>query len=239
MIKSALVVLWRKQVEKMRREGFEFQVSPPEVLYKTNEKGQKLEPIETVFIEVDDVHVALVMEKVSSRCGKLIDCQTIPNTNRQKIHAEIPTRGLSGLRTEIQGETSGSGTIEKWFKEYQLFKGPLKRMTKGAIISTCDGKVTAYGMKDLEKFGRFFIKPGNEIYKGMVIGESSKGSQDVEVNPTKAKKFTNIRTHAVDEAIRLTPPKEFSIEELISYVRGTLCSIESVVAHILGFLCIL
>jgi GTP-binding protein len=204
-------------IENMRREGFEMSVTPPSVMMKKNAKGQVLEPIEEVTIEINYDHSATIIDKIQNRKGVLNNCVEI-DKDRQRMTFHVPTRALLGFRAELLHDTKGTASIQTQFLEYQDFKGPLKKQQKGAIISIADGKCPAYGLKEVENKGTLFIKTGQQVYNGMVIGEH-KNDDDVELNPTKEKKLTNVRSTGADEKIVLTPPRVFTLEDAISYVR--------------------
>jgi len=203
-------------MEKLRREGYEMSITPPKVVLKT--EGKKiLEPIEKLIIEVGHEYSAAIIENVISRKGTLENCEEI-NTEKQKITFHIPTRGLLGLRSELLNDTKGTAVVITEFLEYQEHKGALKKTRKGAIISPTDGVCTAYGIKELEVHGSMFVKPGTKVYNGMVIGEHLK-EDDIDLNPTKEKKLTNIRSVNAEEKVILHAPRVFTLEEAIPYVR--------------------
>jgi len=203
-------------IERMRREGFEMAITPPKVVFQT--VGKKVtEPIEVLSIEVGHHYSASIIEKVTNRKGSLVACDEL-DKEKQRIIFHIPTRGLLGLRSDLLNDTKGTAVVTSEFLEYQDYKGPLDTSRKGAIISIIDGVATAYGIKELEMHGTMFVKPGTKVYNGMVIGEHNK-EDDIELNVTKEKKLTNVRSVNAEEKLILTPPRIFTLEEAISYVR--------------------
>lgn len=203
-------------IENLRREDYEFQVSKPEVLYKRDEDGRLLEPIEDVTIDVDEEFVGTVIEKLGKRKAELVNMKPSQGGYTRLVF-EIPTRGLVGYRQEFISDTKGSGVINSEFKEYSPFKGEIPRRSTGSIISFETGTSTAYGLNAVQSRGVLFIGPGEEVYEGMVIGSNPKGL-DIEVNVCKKKAQTNIRSSSADEALRLSPPKKMSLEELLEFI---------------------
>ena len=203
-------------IENLRREDYEFQVSKPEVLYKKDDDGKLLEPIETVVIDVDEEFVGTIIEKLGQRKAELKDMKPSQGGYTRLVF-EIPTRGLIGYRQEFISDTKGSGVINSEFKEYARFKGEIPRRSTGSLISYETGTATAYGLNAAQSRGVLFIKPGEEVYEGMVIGSNPKGL-DIEVNVCKKKAQTNIRSSAADEALKLSPPKIMSLEELLEFI---------------------
>eukprot|EP00742_Colponemidia_sp_Colp-10_P004206 GILJ01004487.1.p1 GENE.GILJ01004487.1~~GILJ01004487.1.p1 ORF type:complete len:658 (-),score=123.07 GILJ01004487.1:197-2170(-) len=202
-------------VETMRREGYEFAISPPAVIYKQG-PDHLLEPIEELTIDVDSDYTGQIIEKISIRKAELKDFVQLGT--KARLVFEAPTRGLMGYRREFQNDTRGSGVMNRMFLRYDQFKGKLTRSEKGALISSADGETTAYGLSYIEPRGQLFCTPGTKVYEGMVIGEHSRES-DLEVNPVKAKHLTNIRAAGKDDMIRLTAPRILSLEEAIACVR--------------------
>ncbi|EGR28522.1 hypothetical protein IMG5_173780 [Ichthyophthirius multifiliis] len=202
--------------ENMRREGFEMSLTPPQIIYK--QVGNKtFEPVEKVKIETSPIYSSIIIEKLGLRKGVYENCEEI-TADLHRLTFLAPTRGLIGFRTELMNDTKGTAVMESFFHEYQEHKGTLKKNTKGALICTTDGLCTAYAVKACEKFGQLFVIPGSQVYAGMVIGENQKES-DVELNPTKKKELTNVRSKQHEEKILLQPARQFSIEEAISYIR--------------------
>lgn len=205
--------------EKMRREGYEMAVTPPEVLTKKcEETGVVLEPFEHVEVETDLEFMNLILEKMNARKGIIMDSSQTKD-GRELLVFKVPSRGLLGFRTEVVGDTRGTALVKTQFLGYEEFAGEVKKTSKGAIISTAEGKTTAYALKDVETHGQLFVGPNTNVYPGMVIGEHVLGD-DMEMNPNKAKKATNIRAAGSDEAIKLVPPKIMSLEETIAYMRS-------------------
>jgi GTP-binding protein len=203
-------------IETMRREGFEVSISRPRVLFKTDEGGAKLEPIEEVTIDVDDPYAGVVIEKISSRKGELQDMRpTGAGKTRLTFHA--PSRGLIGYHGEFLTDTRGTGVMNRMFHAYAPYKGPVAGRVNGVLISTGDGEAVAYALWYLEERGRLFIVPGTKVYLGMIIGENAKDN-DLDVNPLRAKQLTNIRTTSKDEAVRLTPIVPMTLEQAIAYI---------------------
>ncbi len=204
-------------IEMMRREGFELSVSRPRVLFKTDpETGQRLEPIEQVVVDVDEEYAGAVMEKLGQRRGELTDMRTTGGA-KQRLTFLAPTRALIGYHSEFLTDTRGTGILNRLFHGHAPFKGEIKSRKSGALISTGMGETVAYALWNLEERGKLFVDPGEATYPGMIIGEHTR-SNNLEVNPLKAKQLTNIRTHSKDEAVVLTPPVQMSLEEAIAYI---------------------
>lgn len=202
-------------IETMRREGYELQVGRPQVLYK-EENGQKLEPYETLIINVPEEFASKAINLVTQRKGDLHQVET--RGDLQHMEFEIPARGLIGLRNKILTATQGEAIINHRFKGYDVFKGEIANLQNGAIISQETGKATAYAIDRLQDRGRFFIDPNEEVYKGQIVGENNK-QEDLSVNLVKGKKLSNIRTTSADEAAKIFPKTEFSLEECMEYIR--------------------
>eukprot|EP00761_Pharyngomonas_kirbyi_P007066 gb/GECH01007075.1/.p1 GENE.gb/GECH01007075.1/~~gb/GECH01007075.1/.p1 ORF type:complete len:668 (+),score=145.83 gb/GECH01007075.1/:1-2004(+) len=202
-------------IETMRREGFEVSVSPPRVLFKTDEDGKKLEPIEEVVVDVDNQYTNSVIEKLNNRRAMMSEFKQYGN--KARLIFKCPSRTLVGYRAEFKTDTRGTGVINTVFDSYQPFKGEATKVRKGVLISTTSGAATSYALAGLEPRGKLFISPTEQIYEGMIIGEHSRG-QDLEVNPCKSKHLTNVRAAGSDEKIKLSPPKDIILEEAITYV---------------------
>jgi GTP-binding protein len=202
-------------IETMRREGFELSISRPRVLFKT-ENGQRLEPIEEVFVDVDEEFSGVVVEKMSRRKAEMQDMRP-SGGGKLRLTFLAPTRGLIGYHGEFLTDTRGSGVISRIFHGYAPYKGPVDGRINGVLISVASGAAVAYALWNLEERGAMFVNPGDAIYPGMIIGAHSRDN-DLEVNPMKGKQLTNIRTTSKDEAIRLTPPIQMSLEEAIAYI---------------------
>ena len=202
-------------IENLRREDYEFQVSKPQVLYK-EEDGVTLEPIERVTIDVDEVYVGAIIEKLGMRKGELIDMKPSKGGYTRLVF-DIPTRGLIGYRQEFISTTKGTGVINSELKEYEKKKGDIPGRPTGSLICFETGVTSAYGLNAAQERGVLFVKPGEDVYEGMVVGENPKGL-DIEVNVCKKKAQTNIRSSAADEALRLSPPRILSLEELLEFI---------------------
>ncbi|MGE5540185.1 MAG: translational GTPase TypA [Gemmatimonas sp.] len=203
-------------IEVMRREGFELSVSRPRVLYQFDDNGNRLEPMEEVVIDVDEPYTGVVVEKISTRKGELMDMRPTGG-NKMRLKFIAPSRGLIGYHGEFLTDTRGTGIMNRLFHGYGPYKGPIASRIKGTLISTEQGDSVAYALFSIQERGSLFIGAGEKIYTGMIIGESSRDA-DLEVNPLKAKQLTNIRTHAKDEALILTPPIRMTLERAVSYV---------------------
>ncbi|KHN41617.1 GTP-binding protein TypA/BipA like [Glycine soja] len=204
-------------IENMRREGFELSVSPPKVMYKT-ENGQKLEPVEEVTIEVNDEHVGLIMEALSHRRAEVTDMGPVSGTvGRTRLCLTCPSRGLVGYRSVFSSDTRGTGFMHRAFHAYENFRGPLGNVRKGVLVSMGFGTITAHALMSLEARGTLFVTPGMEAYDGMIVGEHSRDT-DLDVNPVRAKELTNIRAATKDDNVKLTPPRLMTLEEAIGYV---------------------
>ncbi|KAK7312848.1 hypothetical protein VNO77_37032 [Canavalia gladiata] len=204
-------------IENMRREGFELSVSPPKVMYKT-ENGQKLEPIEEVTIEVNDEHVGFVMEALSHRRAEVTDMGPVSGTvGRTRLTLTCPSRGLVGYRSVFSSDTRGTGFMHRAFLAYEKFRGPLGNVRKGVLVSMGFGTTTAHALMSLEARGTLFVTPGMESYDGMIVGEHSRDT-DLDVNPVRAKELTNVRAASKDENVKLSPPRLITLEEAIGYV---------------------
>ncbi len=203
-------------IETMRREGFELSISRPKVLYREDEKGKRLEPLEEVMIDVDDDYTGVVVEKMSQRKGELKDMRP-SGAGKTRITFLCPTRGLIGYHGEFLTDTRGTGLMNRIFHSYGEYCGPIEGRRCGVLISNGNGDAVAYALWNLEDRGIIMIDPGEAVYQGMIIGEHSR-TNDLEVNPLKGKQLTNIRSAGKDEAVRLTTPKKLSLEEAIAYI---------------------
>ena len=203
-------------IETMRREGFEFAVSKAEVIYHTDENGHKLEPMEKCYIDVPDEFSGSVIQKLGERKGELVNMGA-GNGGYTRIEFLIPSRGLIGYRGEFMTDTKGNGIINTIFDGYAPYKGDMNYRKTGSVIAFESGEATAYGLFNAQDRGQLFIKTGDKVYSGMVIGTSGK-SEDVEVNVCKTKHLTNTRTSASDEALRLVPPRIMSLEQCIEFI---------------------
>ncbi|MEZ0540446.1 translational GTPase TypA [Fibrella arboris] len=203
-------------IETMRREGYELQVGQPQVLYKEDENGQKLEPIETLVVDVPEETAGKVIELATQRKGELLIME--PKGDLQHLEFDIPSRGLIGLRSNVLTATYGEAVMAHRFKEYQPFKGPIQERINGSLISMTSGVSTAYSIDKLQDRGVFFIDPGEEIYAGQVIGEHNR-QNDIVVNVQTAKQLTNMRASGSDNNVRIVPKITFSLEESMEYIQ--------------------
>ncbi|MFQ5346574.1 MAG: translational GTPase TypA [Rhodothalassiaceae bacterium] len=204
-------------IETMRREGYELSVSRPRVLFRSDpESGARLEPIETVIIDVDEAHQGVVVEKMAARKGELVELRP-SGGGKVRLTFSAPSRGLIGYHGEFLTDTRGSGVMNRLFDHYGPDRGPIPARRNGVLVSTESGRAVAYALWNLEERGAIMIAPGDPVYPGMIIGEHSR-AQDLEVNPLKAKKLTNIRAAGKDENVVLTPPKRLSLEEALAYI---------------------
>lgn len=203
-------------IENLRREGYEFQVSKPEVMFKEDENGKKLEPIELATIDVDQEYTGSIIEKLGLRKGELMDMA--PNSSGYtRMVFKIPARGLIGYRQEFLTDTKGTGILNTEFDSYERYKGDIAKRQAGSLISFETGVATTYGLHAAQSRGQLFVKPQDEVYEGEVIGSNAKGI-DIDVNVCKKKKQTNVRASAADEALVLSPAKIMSVEEMMEFV---------------------
>jgi GTP-binding protein len=202
-------------IENMRREGFELSVSRPRVLMR-DEGGQRLEPIEEVTVDVDEEFAGVVIEKLSLRKGELVEVRS-SGVAKTRIVAHVPSRGLIGYHGEFLTDTRGTGVLNRVFQEWAPWRGTVPGRRAGVLISLEAGDSVAYALFNLEDRGRMFIGAGEKVYKGMIIGQHSR-ENDLEVNPLKGKKLTNIRAAGKDEAVTLTPPVRLTLEQAIAYI---------------------
>jgi GTP-binding protein len=205
-------------IETMRREGFELSVGRPRVIFRHDpETGQRLEPIEEVQIDVDDEFTGVVVEQLGLRRGELVDMRPSGGA-KTRIVFHVPSRGLIGYHGQFLTDTRGTGVMSRLFHAYAPYKGAVEGRRNGVLISNSAGSAVAYALWYLEERGPMFITPGTQVYEGMIIGEHTRGN-DLEVNPLRSKQLTNIRTTSKDEAIRLTPPRQMTLEAAIAYVQ--------------------
>ena len=203
-------------IENLRREGYEFQVSKPEVMFKIDESGKKLEPMELATIDVEQEYSGSVIEKLGRRKGEMIDMHP-SSSGYTRLIFRIPARGLIGYRTEFMTDTKGTGILNTEFEGYDRYKGDLERRALGSLIATEKGLATAYGLNAAQSRGQLFIEPGEEIYEGLIVGSNAKGL-DVDVNVCRKKKMTNTRASGNDDAIVLSPAIKMSVEEMMEFV---------------------
>ncbi|MBI1938611.1 MAG: translational GTPase TypA [Ignavibacteriales bacterium] len=201
-------------IENMRREGYELQIREPKVIYKEI-NGKKAEPIEVLVVDVPVESAGKVIELVGQRRGQMVKMDNKGNMNKLEFH--IPSRGIMGLRTKVLTATSGEAVMHHRFFQYEYFKGAIAGKTNGVVISMDEGPSTAYAIDSLQDRGKFFIDPGDVVYRGQIIGEHTK-ENDIEVNIQRGKKLTNMRASGSDKAIKITPAIKFSLEEALEYI---------------------
>ncbi len=201
-------------IENMRREGYELQIREPKVIYKEID-GRKAEPVEILVVDVPEISAGKVIELVGQRRGELVKMESKGSITKLEFH--IPSRGIMGLRTKILTATSGEGIMHHRFYQYEFFKGSIGTASNGVLISMGEGPSTAYAIDSLQDRGKFFIDPGDVVYKGQIVGEHNK-ENDIEVNVQKGKKLTNMRASGADKAIKITPAIKFSLEEALEYI---------------------
>ncbi len=204
-------------IENMRREGYEFAVSKAEVLYKTDENGKKLEPMELCYIDVPEEFSGSVIEKLSQRKGELQNMGTASSGGYIRLTFSIPSRGLIGYRGEFMTDTKGNGIMNTVFDGYGPYKGDIQYRKQGSLIAFEAGEAITYGLYNAQERGTLFIGPGEKVYSGMIVGQSGKG-EDIELNVCKKKQLTNTRSSSADEALRLTPPKILSLEQALEFI---------------------
>ncbi len=203
-------------IENMRREGYEFAVSKAEVLYKTDENGKQLEPMEIAYIDVPEEYSGTVIEKLSQRKGELQNMGKASG-GYARLEFSIPSRGLIGYRGEFMTDTKGNGIINTIFDGYGPYKGDIQYRKQGSLIAFEAGEAITYGLYNAQERGTLFISPGEKVYSGMVVGQNGKG-EDIEINVCKKKQLTNTRSSSADEALRLTPPKILSLEQALDFI---------------------
>ncbi|MEZ3463359.1 MAG: translational GTPase TypA [Lachnospiraceae bacterium] len=203
-------------IENMRREGFEFAVSKAEVLYKTDESGKKLEPMELAYVDVPEEFSGTVIEKLSQRKGELQNMGKASG-GYARLEFSIPSRGLIGYRGEFMTDTKGNGILNTIFDGYGPYKGDIQYRKQGSLIAFEAGEAITYGLYNAQERGTLFIGPGAKVYSGMVVGQNGKG-EDIELNVCKKKQLTNTRSSSADEALRLTPPRILSLEQALDFI---------------------
>ena len=203
-------------IENMRRECYEFAVSKAEVLYKTDERGKKLEPMELVYVDVPEEFSGTVIQKLSLRKGEL-QGMSVASSGYTRLEFCIPSRGLIGYRGEFMTDTKGNGIMNTMFDGYAPYKGDIQYRKQGSLIAFEDGESVTYGLFSAQERGTLFIGPGEKVYSGMVIGQNGK-AEDIELNVCKSKHLTNTRASGSDDALKLTPPKILSLEEALDFI---------------------
>ena len=202
-------------IENMRREGYELSVSTPRVLFKEDEKGKKLEPVERLVVDVPEECVGSVMEKMGSRKGELVEMH--PQGSRMRIEFLIPARGLFGYKSEFLTDTKGEGIMSHVFEGYEPYKGDIERRNTGSLVSFETGEAVTYGLYNAQERGQLFIPAGTPVYEGMIVGASPK-TDDLVVNVCKRKHLTNTRASGSDDALRLVPPRVLSLEDCLEFL---------------------
>ncbi|MCR5144907.1 MAG: translational GTPase TypA, partial [Lachnospiraceae bacterium] len=203
-------------IENMRREGYEFAVSKAEVLYKEDENGNKLEPMERAYVDVPEEFTGAVIEKLSMRKGELQNMTPIAG-GFTRVEFLIPSRGLIGYRGEFMTDTKGNGIINTIFEGYAPYKGDISYRQLGSLIAFETGESVTYGLFSAQDRGTLFIGPGEKVYSGMVIGSCSR-AEDIELNVCKKKHLTNTRSSSADEALTLVPPRILSLEQALDFI---------------------
>jgi GTP-binding protein len=203
-------------IETMRREGFELSVSRPKVLLDRDPSGELLEPIEEVVVDVDEEHSGIVVQKLSERKAEMTEMRP-SGGGRVRLVFHAPTRGLIGYQGELLTDTRGTAVMNRLFHDYGAYRGDIVGRRNGVLISNDQGEAVAYALWNLEDRGPMMIEPGWKVYRGMIVGEHTRGN-DLEVNVLKGKKLTNIRTHSKDEAVRLIPPIQMTLEKALAYI---------------------
>ncbi len=204
-------------LEQLRREGFEMTVGPPRVLYREDENGKRLEPMEEAQIDVDDEYSGVVVEKMGLRKGEMTEMRP-SGGGKTRIVFDIPSRGLIGYQGEFLADTRGTGILSRLFKGFAPHRGPIPGRREGVLISAEQGTAAPYALTNLEGRGALFVDPGDPVYVGMIIGEHNKGN-DLEVNPIKAKQLTNFRASGKEDTVKLTPPIRRTLEEALAYIQ--------------------
>ena len=203
-------------IETMRREGFEFAVSCPRVIYKKDENGKTLEPMELLMIEVPEQYVGAVMEKLGARRAEIVNMGT-RDTGMSHLEFKIPSRGLMGYRQQFLTDTNGNGIMNSVFDGYEPYKGEIPRRIQGSLVVFETGETSTYGLFNAQERGTLFIGPGVPVYEGMIVGESPR-DEDIVVNVCKKKHVTNTRAAGSDDALRLTPPTILSLEQSLEFI---------------------
>ena len=203
-------------METMRREGFEFQVSRPRIIPREGPNGERLEPYEELMIDAPEGYLGVVMEKLGPRRGELIDMRN-PGVGTVRMRFKIPARGLLGYRSEFLTDTRGTGIMHHRFFDYGPWAGPLQGRSRGVLVADREGVSVGFALFNLQERGTMFVKPGDAVYEGMIVGENARVG-DIDVNPAKEKKLTNMRTTASDEMIILEPPRQVTLELALEYI---------------------
>jgi GTP-binding protein len=200
----------------MRREGYELQVSKPEVITR-QENGRRLEPIELTVIDIPETFIGVITEALGRRRGRMTKMVN-HGTGRVRLEFEVPSRGLIGFRSEFLTDTKGTGLLNTLFLRWDEWLGPITQRITGALVADRPGQATTYALYNLQERGELFARPGTEVYEGMIVGENSR-DVDLDVNVVKEKKLTNMRASTADEAMRLVPFRELSLEQALEFIR--------------------
>jgi GTP-binding protein len=200
----------------MRREGFEFQVSRPRIIPREGPNGEPFEPYEELMIDCPEGYLGVVMEKLGPRRATLLDMRN-PGVGMVRMRFKIPARGLLGYRSEFLTDTRGTGIMHHRFLDYSAWAGPLAGRSRGVLVADREGVAVAFALFNLQERGTMFVTPGDPVYEGMIVGESARPG-DMDVNATKEKKLTNMRTTAADEMITLETPRQITLELALEYI---------------------
>ena len=203
-------------IETMRREGYEFAVTRPKVIMHYDKDGKMLEPIEELTIDVPTEFVGSVMEKLGTRKAELTDMGAMGDTGT-RLQFKIPARGLMGYRSELLTDTKGNGVMSHLFLDYEPYRGPIESRESGSLVAHETGDTSSYGLFYAQERGRLFVGPGIPVYEGEIVGENAR-SEDIVVNVCKKKHVTNMRASGSDEALRLTPPVVFTLEQCLEFI---------------------
>ena len=203
-------------IEMMRREGYELQVSKPEVILR-NEEGRRLEPIELAVIDSPETFIGVITEALGRRRGRMTKMIN-HGTGRVRMEFEVPSRGLIGFRSEFLTDTKGTGLINTIFLRWDEWQGSISQRITGALVADRAGQATTYALYNLQERGELFVRPGTQVYEGIIIGENAR-DVDLDVNVVKEKKLTNMRASTADEAMRLVPFRELSLEQALEFIR--------------------
>ena len=204
-------------IETMRREGFELSVSRPRVIYKNDESGNKLEPIEEVTVDVDEEYTSVVIDSMNKRKGEMQNMRSA-GAGKSRLFFKVPSRGLIGYQSSFLTQTRGTGVINRIFHSYDLHKGQFAGRRTGVLISTDTGTAVAFALFKLQDRGPMFIEPQTKVYQGMIVGEHTRDN-DLDINVLKGKQLTNVRASGTDEAVTLMPAKKMSLEQMIAYIK--------------------
>ena len=204
-------------IETMRREGFELSVSRPRVIYKNDESGNKLEPMEEVTVDVDEEYASAVIDSMNKRKGEMQNMRSA-GAGKSRLFFKVPSRGLIGYQSSFLTQTRGTGVINRIFHSYDLHKGQFAGRRTGVLISTDTGTAVAFALFKLQDRGPMFIEPQTKVYQGMIVGEHTRDN-DLDINVLKGKQLTNVRASGTDEAVTLMPAKKMSLEQMIAYIK--------------------